>query len=232
MQDLYLIVGMVLLGACAWLGWQTRQLQARLRSLTETLGARTTELESARLQMRRLSTEDGLTALANHEQFLEFLEREWRRARRDGIPISLLFLDLDSFRYFNREYGRAAGDDCLRVVGKALEGLAGRAGDLVARYHRDEFALVLAATDEAGALRVAERMREAVEALQIPAARDANGPVVTASIAVASAVPNRHSDWEELDLIKVARHAMRTARTAGGNRVQRAELAPPLQPTL
>jgi two-component system chemotaxis family response regulator WspR len=206
----------------AWLAWQVRALRTSLQAASDTFQTQANELESARMQLQRLSTEDGLTALANHEQFLEFVEREWRRARRDGMPISLVFIDVDHFRSYNRQFGRLAGDECLRRVGQALEKLAGRAGDLIARYHRDEFAAVLAATDLAGAERIAERVRETVEGLQIPAAREAERPYVTVSVSVATAVPSRESEWEELDLIKAARHALRDARAAGGNQVQRA----------
>jgi diguanylate cyclase (GGDEF)-like protein len=223
---LLVATGLIAVGA-SWLGWQFRGLQARLREATDALETRTTELESARLELLRLSTEDSLTALANHEQFLEFVEREWRRGRRDGNPISLVFLDVDHFRSFNRQYGRRAGDECLRQIGKALEGLAGRAGDLIARYHRDEFAVVLSGTETAGALRVANKIRHAIEGLEIPAARDADTPHVTVSVSVASAVPDRQSNWEELDLIKAARHALRDARAAGGNRVLTATLDTP-----
>ncbi|MEW6323134.1 MAG: diguanylate cyclase [Acidobacteriota bacterium] len=204
---------------CAWLAYQVRSNQRRVRELTDALESRTTELESARLQLQRQSTEDGLTAVANHEQLLEFLEREWRRARRDREAVSLVMLDLDAFRAFNRQYGRRAGDDCLRQIGRALSGIVGRAGDLVARYHRDEFAVVLSRTDAAGALQIGERVRQAVEALQVPSAKDAPAPVVTASVAVTSGVPERESAWEELDLIKAARHGLKEARLAGGNRV-------------
>jgi diguanylate cyclase (GGDEF)-like protein len=223
-----LIAASVVFGAgAAWLGWQVRRLQAALRETSAALETRTTELESARLELQRLSTEDSLTALANHEQFLEFVEREWRRGRRESNPVSLIFLDVDHFRSFNRQYGRRAGDECLRQIGKAVEGLAGRAGDLIARYHRDEFAVVLSGTGAAGALRVANKIRHAIEGLEIPAARDADTPHVTVSVSVACAIPDRQSNWEELDLIKAARHALRDARAAGGNRVLTATLDAP-----
>lgn len=223
-----LLVGSIAFAASAgWLGWQWNRVRLKLREARELLDARTTELESARLELQRLSTEDSLTALANHEQFLEFVEREWRRGRREKQPVSLIFLDVDHFRSFNRQYGRRAGDDCLRQIGKAVEGLVGRAGDLIARYHRDEFAVVLSGTDIAGALRVANKMRSAIENLEIPAARDADAAHVTVSVSVASAIPDRESNWEELDLIKAARHALRDARAAGGNRVLTATLDGP-----
>jgi diguanylate cyclase (GGDEF)-like protein len=217
-----------LIGALAafgiWSHASRRRVAVRASELERLLETRTTELESARIQLQRLSTEDSLTAVANHEQFLEFLEREWRRARRDGLPLTLIFLDIDHFRAYNRQFGRKAGDEVLKQVGRVMSALVGRPGDLVARYHRDEFALVLASTDGQGAFNIADRLRHAIEDLQVPSANDAPAPVITASVATATAVPQRESAWEELDLIKAARHALREARATGGNRVLRANL--------
>lgn len=222
------VVAAALVGALAafsvWAFASRRRLAVRAAELERTLEARTTELESARLQLQRLSTDDPLTAVANHEQFLEFLEREWRRSRRDGLPLSLVFVDVDHFRAYNRQFGRRMGDEVLKQVGRALAAAVRRPGDLAARYHRDEFALVLASTDSSGALGISERLREAVASLRIPAADHAPSDVVTVSVAMATAVPQRESAWEELDLIKAARHALREARQAGGNRVLRAIL--------
>jgi len=217
-----------LVGALAafgiWAYATRRGVAVRAAELEKLLEARTTELESARIQLQRLSTEDSLTAVANHEQFLEFLEREWRRARRDGQPLTLIFIDIDHFRAYNREFGRKAGDEVLKQIGRIMTALVGRPGDLVARYHRDEFAIVLASTDGKGAFNISERLRQTIEDLQVPSANDAPAPVVTASVATATAVPQRESAWEELDLIKAARHALREARATGGNRVLRANL--------
>ena len=224
----WLLVVAVLVGALAtygvWASLSRRKLRARVVELEKALESRITELESARLQLQRLSTEDPLTAVANHEQFLEFLEREWRRARRDGLQLSLVFVDVDHFRSYNRQFGRKSGDDILKQVGRALAGVVGRPGDLVARYHRDEFAIVLASTDGPGAYNVSEQIRQAIQDLQLPAANDAALGTVTASVATATAIPQRESAWEELDLIKAARHALREARAAGGNCVLRANL--------
>ena len=227
MQDWLPIVAAVIGSLAAFGVWayvSRQRLYARAMELERTLETRTTELESARIQLQRLSTEDPLTAVANHEQFLEFLEREWRRARRDGLPLTLVFIDIDHFRAYNREFGRKAGDDVLKNVGRSLAGVVGRPGDLVARYHRDEFALVLASTDGPGAFNISEQVRGCIEGLRMPSAKDAPSSVVTASVATATAVPQRESAWEELDLIKAARHALREARATGGNRVLRANL--------
>src|SRR6186997_227170 len=112
-----------LVGFGVWAFLSRQRLAARAAELARTLEVRTTELESARIQLQRLSAEDPLTAVANHEQFLEFLEREWRRARRDGLPLTLIFIDIDHFRAYNREYGRKAGDEALKAVGRALAGI-------------------------------------------------------------------------------------------------------------
>ncbi len=207
-----------------WAYVSRRRLEVRATDLDKSLELRTTELESARVQLQRLSTEDPLTAVANHEQFLEFLEREWRRARRDGLPLSLIFVDVDHFRAYNRQFGRKAGDDVLKQVGRRLATVVGRPGDLVARYHRDEFALVLASTDGPGSFKISEQVRAAICELKLPAAKDGPNDFVTASVATSTAVPQRESAWEELDLIKAARHALREARATGGNRVLRANL--------
>ncbi len=213
-----------LLTFSVWAYVSRRRLAVLRSELEKTLELRTTELESARLQLQRLSTEDPLTAVSNHEQFLEFLEREWRRARRDGLPLSLIFIDIDHFRAYNRQFGRKAGDDVLKQVGRCLASLVGRPGDLVARYHRDEFALVLASTDGPGSFKISEQVRSAIRDLNLPGASESPEGFLTVSVATSTAVPQRESAWEELDLIKAARHALREARAGGGNRVLRANL--------
>lgn len=223
-----MVMGAAILGAVSafavWSAVSRQRLNVHAAEVAAALEARTTELESARLQLQRLSAEDPLTAIGNHEQFLEFLEREWRRARRDGLPLSLIFLDVDHFRAYNRQFGRKSGDEVLKSIGRTLSSVVGRPGDLVARYHRDEFALVLASTDSPGAFNIAEQVRQSIEALQLPSATEATTPVITAAVATATAIPQRESAWEELDLIKAARHALREARASGGNCVLRAYL--------
>jgi diguanylate cyclase (GGDEF)-like protein len=234
-QEWVLLIA-ALIGALAsfgiWAYASRQRLARRAADLARALETRTTELESARIQLQRLSTEDSLTAVANHEQFLAFLEREWRRSRRDGLPLTLIFIDIDHFRAYNRQFGRKAGDEVLKEAGRVMASLVGRPGDLVARYHRDEFAIVLASTDGPGAFNIAERLRQSIHDLQLPSAADAPAPVVTCSVATATAVPQRESAWEELDLIKAARHALREARATGGNRVLRASLGMASPPEL
>jgi len=115
---------------------------------------------------------DDLTGLYNHGTFQEWLER----SVRDGIPFSLIMLDLDDFRTVNNDRGHQAGDTLLRQIAGGLV-KAGRETDLVFRYGGDEFSFLLPHTDEVGALQVAERARQAVVSTDLS---------VTASIGVAT----------------------------------------------
>lgn len=204
-----------------WSYLSRRRVALRAAELAHALDERTTELESARMELQRLSTKDPLTAVANHEQFLETLDREWRRARRERLPLTVIFVDLDHFQAYNREFGEEEGDRILKSSGRALASTVSRAGDLVARYHRDEFAMVLASTDSTGGARVSELVRKCIEELAEPAAKDAPAKVVTASVAVATVLPEGESTWEELEVLKALGLALREARATGGNRVVR-----------
>ncbi len=147
------------------------------------------ELKRYRDFLERLSFTDGLTGISNRRGFDEFLEREWRRARRNRTYLSLIMMDIDSFKRFNDRYGHLTGDDCLRQVACCLADNARRPVDLVARYGGEEFACLLPDTDVTGAVWVANQMRERVKALNIPHAGSEAADHVTLSSGVASLIP-------------------------------------------
>ncbi|WP_395703798.1 diguanylate cyclase [Aquabacterium sp.] len=137
--------------------------------------------------LRRMAFIDGLTGLYNRRHFDERLQQEWLRAQRNGTPLSLLLIDLDGFKRYNDRYGHPAGDDCLRRVAQALALGLLRPADLLARYGGEEFAAILPETDAAGALALAQRLGQLVQALALPHADSPAGlPVVSVSIGVAS----------------------------------------------
>jgi diguanylate cyclase (GGDEF)-like protein len=112
-------------------------------------------------QAERLATTDGLTGLTNHRTFQSRLDEHLAHAERYGKKLSLILTDIDHFKSVNDTYGHPAGDEVLRGVARTLAREA-RQTDVVARYGGEEFAIVMPETDEAGALVIAERIRERV----------------------------------------------------------------------
>ena len=102
-------------------------------------------LENERLYRRaeQEAIRDGLTGLYNHRHFQERLLQECRRARRYGMPLSLLMIDLDDFKGFNDQFGHQIGDEALREVGQILFAVTRRGVDIAARYGGEEFAVIL-----------------------------------------------------------------------------------------
>ena len=197
-------------------------------------------LENERLYLRaeQEAIRDGLTGLYNHRHFQERLRQEVRRARRYGIPLSLLMLDLDDFKSFNDQYGHQTGDEALREVGQILRSATRRGTDLSARYGGEEFAVILphtlaarrppegASVTEgdvesrppagAGALVVAERLRAAVAGH----AFSGHGGRRHARITVAIGVAQLGEGDQAADLVAAADAALYAAKRAGKDRVE------------
>jgi len=175
---------------------EPREFVAVMRNITER--------KLIEEKLLAMAHRDGLTGLWNRRAFDEALGREWKRAMRDGSGISLLLLDIDHFKAFNDRYGHPVGDDCLRSVASAVNGVV-RSCDVAARYGGEEIALILPGTSGEDAVEVAERIRYAIE----------KSGVVTASIGVATAAAQESPE----DLLHAADAAMYKAKAAGRNRV-------------
>lgn len=169
--------------------------------------------------VQRQAVTDELTGLFNHRRFQEVMDLEVERARRFDQELGLVLLDIDNFKMVNDTYGHQQGDAVLREVSRVLRDSA-REIDEPARYGGEELAVALPQTDLEGAGRVAERVREAIEALEIPRV-DTHGFIkVTASLGVAAAPACAQS---KEDLIAAADAALYEAKRSGKNRVVRAE---------
>ncbi len=112
-------------------------------------------------ELRRMSLSDAVTSLSNRRAFDEALRQEVARSRRGGLPLSLVILDIDHFKQVNDVLGHAVGDEVLRGLASRLRAWA-REGDRVFRHGGEEFALLLAHTDLAGATAFAQRVVAAV----------------------------------------------------------------------
>lgn len=154
---------------------------------------------------------DSLTGLANRRSTHDALDRLYAAARRAPSPLGVICLDLDLFKQVNDRYGHAAGDAVLSAVGRALAG-ALRAGDLVGRVGGEEFLALLPNTDARGSMLVAERLRQEIAAIDIPAA----GGRGTASLGVACL---ELADGGSGDLLRRADQALYRAKAAGRGRV-------------
>ncbi|HMJ97439.1 MAG TPA: diguanylate cyclase [Thermoleophilaceae bacterium] len=181
-------------------------------------GQAVVSIENASLHetVERQAVTDDLTGLANMRAFTSVLDRELERSRRFDTPLGLVMLDIDDFKQVNDRYGHQQGDEVLAQVAGVLRGLS-RDLDAPARYGGEELAVVLPQTDAEGAALLAERMREAIEALQVPRIGGGGPLSVTASFGVAS-VPDTAADRDSL--IAAADAALYRAKRTGKNRVE------------
>jgi len=205
-------------GALAMVLALSRGVAVRRRALA-------VEAERVDAERRALETadHDPATGLWSRQHLDDHLQHVWRRALREGTPVSLLRVDVDGFGAFDDARGRPAGDECLRRVAHALASAAdGRHGFLIARHEGDAFAAVLPGLAGDAAFEVAESVRAAVAALGIPhpGPTATGAPHVTVAIGVATLVPDE-GELEAKRLCDGAEQALRAAKRDGGDRVAR-----------
>lgn len=164
---------------------------------------------------------DDVTGVYNARYLLATVDNELQRAERYGNPLSVLFLDLDRFKLVNDRYGHLIGSDTLRTLARLLRDCV-RQVDTLARYGGDEFTILLVDTPLDIALRVAERIRAAVESHLFEAGTQGTLRL-TISIGVATC-PN-HGETRE-PLLEAADKAMYRAKSEGRNKVASADELP------
>ena len=202
----------------AGVGWRlVNQLKLQIQTEGELRRARDA-LETLNETLNTLAMEDGLTGLANRRKFDVTLDTEFGRAVRNASTLALIMLDVDCFKQYNDIYGHAAGDECLQTIGRAIMSVASvRTGDLAARYGGEELAVLMPNTDVAGAVALAERIRNAVHDLKIEHAGMPGG-FVTVSAGVEALRP-AELDGQPKALIRAADKALYRAKTMGRDRV-------------
>ena len=201
----------VLAWALATLSWRKTTLNLLL---TRELSQRNASMQSQQIDLLRMATRDGLTGLVNRAEVERLGRLEVERARRYGLDVALLLIDLDHFKRVNDEWGHPAGDAVLAQVAATLHQHV-RASDVVARIGGEEFMVLLPHTPQAAALALAEKLRLCVQASDVKAA----GRVlkVTASVGLATA----HGDGADFStLYQQADHALYSAKAAGRNVVR------------
>lgn len=171
-------------------------------------------LDSSQRRLTRHATLDPLTGIFNRRHFLNLVEREWSLARRYDTDCALVLIDVDHFRRVNDCFGQRCGDTLLRQIAEAASETL-RQADVLARFGGEEFILFLPHTDPLGALDVAERIRERVQALNF--SWNNHSVPVSVSLGVAAL----HGEHVTLDqLINDADDALHAAKSAGRNCVR------------
>lgn len=199
-----------------------RHLREDGRRLAVVVGEQI-ELAIANLQLRETlraqALRDPLTQLYNRRFVEDWLGQEVDRANRSVSPLSVLMLDIDSFKLFNDTNGHDAGDRLLTAIADILRQTV-RTGDVVCRYGGEEFLILCPGATLATSAARAEQLRAAVEGARIEHV-DPSLPGVTVSVGVA-VYPDHSGD--PLDVISAADAALYTAKRAGRNRVVTAPL--------
>jgi diguanylate cyclase (GGDEF)-like protein len=175
------------------------------------------------LVMRHLLSTDAMTGIANRRRFDTALEREWRRCRRAGAPVSLLMIDVDHFKAYNDYCGHPQGDACLRQLAHLLVDTVSRPGDIVARYGGEEFVVLMPEIGTAGALAVANKLAAALRHADIAHPRSPAGPRLTISIGAATV---KNLSGEPASLVEFADRLLYAAKAAGRNQVSVGQLTP------
>jgi diguanylate cyclase (GGDEF)-like protein len=175
------------------------------------------KLTKALAKLKKLSTTDGLTELANRRQMDKILKSECSSSRTTTTELSVILLDIDHFKAYNDTYGHQEGDDCLKQVSQLLSQTVSRKMDLVARYGGEEFCCILPATPHENAMVLAERIRSNVEGLQLPNQGSLVNDYVTISLGVVTTIPGTPTMSEKI--LSIADKNLYKAKESGRNKV-------------
>ncbi len=189
-------------------------LTTRVQSTREHLRRQKSELARALEQIRELATHDDLTGLLNRRAMLDRMQLEQRRSLRSGSPLLIAQLDIDHFKAVNDTHGHAAGDLVLQRFADTVRRNV-RDTDVLARWGGEEFVLLLCDTPAADAVALMERLRQAVQAMQVPVPQGGGPITVTVSIGLA-----RHTPADPLaGTLERADRALYAAKAGGRKRV-------------
>lgn len=166
--------------------------------------------------LRDLVNVDGLTELYNHRYFYDYLAEQVAVCEHKGSPLSLLFIDIDNFKYYNDIYGHQKGDEVLMTIATIMKDtLPSRA--FIARYGGEEFTAVFPGVGEEEAMKEAETLRLAVQEHAFDGQESLPGSTLTISVGVSTFPTKAKSDAE---LIKGADDACYRAKFLCKNRVE------------
>lgn len=190
------------------------EVHAKVALYTRELEEKNKALEELNQRLQRMALFDTLTGLPNRRFFDQELEKWENNYLRYGVYYAILMADLDRFKQYNDSFGHPEGDRLLHRLGQVLSEKV-RKGDFVARFGGEEFVALCAFTQHEEVVLVAERLRQAVEELQIEHPGNSPYGVVTVSCGVCG----RERAKNRFDALRKADMALYRAKEAGRNRV-------------
>ena len=189
-----------------------RELEARVET-------RTQELQETNRRLEELASIDPLTGASNRRHFMELAKVEISRAKRLGLPLSVIMLDIDFFKSVNDRFGHEAGDKVLVALAATIHATL-RAGDIFARLGGEEFIVMLPGQGLPEAFQMAERLRVLIARTEVPDC--------PARITVSAGLADLGNDAEEIgDLLRRADQGLYQAKNQGRNQVCLGQAAPP-----
>jgi len=172
-------------------------------------------VKKSRKRLSVLAHEDRLTGLYNRQYFDKMSKKEFTEAKRNGRPLSVLFIDIDHFKKINDTYGHSVGDDALKVVAQLIKSSC-RKSDLVARYGGEEIVVILPNTVSADAFRVGRDINRIIA--------EQTGKILGIKITVSIGTATFPADGGGLKkILECADKALYQAKRAGRNRVVKYE---------
>ena len=194
---------------------QVTESNRALLELNQTLEARiverTSDLVNLNQQLETMALTDVLTGLPNRRHALKCLAQLWQHSTKNKTPLACMMIDADGFKVINDTYGHEAGDDVLRQLARCLRNSV-RNDDVVCRLGGDEFLILCDCTSLAGAMTVAEKLRQEVAALRVPAGTGVWQGSVSVGVAEQTKSLNSFDD-----LLKLADDAVYAAKRDGRN---------------
>lgn len=191
-------------------------LEATVQERTLELHIALQELEEANKILEQQNTLDELTGVYNRRYYDKRIIAELRRSRRNLSPLSLLVIDIDHFKQVNDKYGHAVGDECIKAIANLLTQYASRSGDRVCRYGGEEFCIILADTDQSGAMAIADKIRQAVEDSPVSFAEH----LVKLTISIGLSVYQQDTPLDGHALFDNADKALYQAKQQGRNQIK------------
>ena len=195
----------------------SRKLEQLVTERTTELNLAMDKLTQANNELHTISNTDALTKLNNRYFFNKHWRIEHKRAIRENLPLTIIMLDVDHFKFVNDRYGHPAGDYCLTLVANCITKHVARDSDIACRYGGEEFVVILPGTDKPGAILVAENIRKEVEKLDI--CWEEQKIKLSISLGVSHLNTNHERALDRHYMLNQADQALYKAKSQGRNQV-------------